>query len=116
MQIGGMNTSFAIPLFMLPYHRHLLPAQPTEKQKQEQSHALDQAEGQPQRAQAQAELTKLKQDVAEIAFSVHAALPIHMDQSLLDLLAEMGKVSQAPKSVTVDPDRKLFLRYYVVTT
>lgn len=90
-QIQGADVTFAVPLCLLPYHAHLLPSIPTDEQKQAVQLIVHEAEEQPKEAQAQSELEKLRRDVAAIAFSVHAALPIHMDQPLLDLLEHTAK-------------------------
>lgn len=90
-ELGGLDVTFAIPLCLLPDHEHLIPAPPSEEERQQQKDELEQVEGQPRKAQAQSELEKLEADQSIIAYSVHGRLPFHMDQSLLDFLAATGK-------------------------
>ena len=102
MQLGGADATFAIPLYLLPHHDHLLPAKASEQEIQDQKTAVEESAGPPQRSQAERELAKLQNDETQIAYSVHGRLPVYMEQSLLDLFAEVckeaGRVIKMEKS------------------
>ena len=104
LQVGGVDATFTIPLYLLPHHEHLLPPVSSQGERRKQEIRIDEAEGYVQRAHAQEELTKLQNDEGEIGFTVHSRLPVHMDQILLDLLAEITK--EAARIIKMENDEE----------
>lgn len=86
LQIGGADTTFALPLWMLPDHEHLLPPPPRE-------HRSSSAQGRSDEPES---------DEGEVAFSVHGRFPINADQSFLEFLSKVG--TEAARVIEMEKD------------
>lgn len=84
--IGGTDATCVIPAFLLPHHEHCWPPPPHEQSSSKPGTTnMD--------STVSDEANEENQDVANIIFSVHASLPSHFDQSLLDFAAALLKAT-----------------------
>lgn len=98
----------------MPHHEHLLPPVPTSADRRAGEAAVRDADGHPATVLAEHELGKLERDEAAGKLSVHARLPVVVDQELLNFVAALVKATKliemdksgltSPKSAPVDAD------------
>ncbi len=80
-QIQGADSTFVLPLFMLPGHDHLLPEKPA-KRSQDDFHEDRNSED------------ETADDKADIVYSTHGLFPAVLHQDLLDFAAQLTKASK----------------------
>lgn len=94
VRLGGADASFTIPSFLLPHHEHILPPIPTAQDKKDIQYDIDNADGRPQKIQAEHEMKQAIKDETNVQMSVHARLPACFDQTLLDFIAALVKATK----------------------
>lgn len=102
IRLGGADATIKVPSFLLPHHEHLLPPKPTQADFDQFQKNVDEADGQPKTVQAQAELDQLGKDEANVNVSAHLRLPACLDQSLLDFVAALVKVTKVIEYLKTD--------------
>lgn len=92
--IGGADATFVMPAFLLPHHEHCLPPSPIEQDGEEQTSAKLDLQGAVPAWSSEGSHDGAKPDETELIISVHASLPTHFDQSLLDFAATLVKATK----------------------
>ncbi|PNS15310.1 hypothetical protein CAC42_5481 [Sphaceloma murrayae] len=103
VRLGGADARIAVPSFLLPHHEHLLPAPPTEEDRDELQQRVDESVGKPKLVQAERNLDKRMKDEASMQVSAHGRLPSVFDQSLLDFIAALVKATKIIEMEKEDP-------------
>ncbi|KAB8300048.1 hypothetical protein EYC80_000286 [Monilinia laxa] len=100
IRLGGADTRFEIPSFLLPHHEHLLPSIPTQGGIRGKGAEAREAREKLGRDGKMEELVKEKEreilgrDECTVRIGAHASLPAVMDQELLDWVARVVKASK----------------------
>lgn len=94
VRIGGADATFRVPTFLLPHHEHLLPPPPTPDDEEELQKNVEEADGLPNKLQAENALEQKMKDETNVKMSVHARLPACFDQELLDFIAALVKATK----------------------
>ncbi|KAL1883824.1 hypothetical protein VTK73DRAFT_7612 [Phialemonium thermophilum] len=94
IRLGGADASFAIRIFLLPHHEHLIPAVPTAQDRTDLRQGIAEADGKLKEMRAEHDLNQARHDETSIKMSVHARLPACFDQDLLDFVAALVKATK----------------------
>ena len=94
IRLGGADATFTVPVYFLPHHEHIVPPRPTQKDEQDLKAEIQDAEGKPNTIHAQRELEKAQKDESGITITAHGSLPACFDQSLLNFIAAIVKVTK----------------------
>lgn len=94
VQLGGADAVLSIPTYLFPHHEHIMPAVPTEYEEMEMEQVIDDLKGTPREVQARTALEQLRKDEANMHISVHAHLPAHFHQDVLNFTAAIVKATK----------------------
>jgi len=106
VRLGGADARISLPTFLLPHHEHLLPPPPSKQEVDDKRNSIAEADGKPKTVQAEQELQKTLKDETTFRLSTHVRLPACFDQSLLDFIAALVKVTKIIEMEKEDPVEK----------
>ncbi|BFZ53014.1 hypothetical protein PYCC9005_000037 [Savitreella phatthalungensis] len=95
VRLGGADAQFFIPYHLMPHHEHIIPDPPSVEAQISLQREIDEADdGKPKRIQRERELRQIEKDESNVSMSVHAKLPVVLDQELLNFIMALVKATQ----------------------
>ena len=88
LRIEGADATCTIPSYLLPYHEHLMPPQPSGKAGCNQGEAVEKSPGQSQEMSA-ADNAACEADTAAIELSTHLSFPAILDSAMVDFFGDL---------------------------
>ncbi|KAF1929599.1 uncharacterized protein M421DRAFT_60280 [Didymella exigua CBS 183.55] len=98
VELGGLDASLNVPIFLFPHHEHIFPSLPTDLEIMDLETQMSEAGNTAKAMQAQKTVKQLKKDEANMHVSAHAHLPMIVSQEMLNFIAAIVKATKVIES------------------